>query len=267
MHMKNVVITGSTRGIGFALAKDFLQRGHNVVVSGRSASASTKVSDELNKSGAQGRAIGIACDVQELVQLQALWDGAVSQLGSVDIWINNAGQAHGTHRFWEQPTDRIVGVIGTNLTGLMLACHVAINGMLKQKHGAIYNLSGFGRNGMQRAGMSIYGTSKRGVDYLTQSVAKELSDTGILMCEMNPGMIVTDMLREGYETSVQDPELVRRTYNLLSDMPEDAADFLVKRILTNTKNGILINRQPRYRVVLRLLKGFMGGSSREVFKP
>ena len=127
--MKNVVITGSTRGIGLALARDFLQRGHNVVVSGRSASASSKVSDELNRSGAEGRAIGIACDVQELVQLQALWDGAVSQLGSVDIWINNAGQAHGTHRFWEQPTDRIVGVIGTNLTGLMLACHVAINGM------------------------------------------------------------------------------------------------------------------------------------------
>ena len=265
--MKTVVITGSTRGIGLALAKEFARRGHRVIVSGRTEGACKRAIDSLGSAGIVDRVKGIPCDVQELSELRQLWNRASVDHGPVDIWINNAGQAHGTHRFWEQPTDRIKGVIGTNLTGLMLACHVAINGMLKQKFGAIYNLSGFGRNGMQRAGMSIYGTSKRGVDYLTQSVAKELSDTGILMCEMNPGMIVTDMLREGYETSVQDPELVRRTYNMLSDMPEDAADYLVKRILTNTKNGILINRQPRYRVVLRLLKGLMGGSSREVFKP
>ena len=209
--------------------------------------------------------IGVPCDVRDLRQLHRLWDTAAAKLGHIDIWINNAGQAHGTHRFWEQPTDRIEGVIGTNLTGLMLACHVAINGMLKQGHGAIYNLSGFGRNGIQRDGMAIYGTSKRGVDYLTRALAKELRGTGVLLCQMNPGMIVTDMLREGYETTVQDPEFVRRTYNLMADMPEEAADFLVKRILANRKNGVLINRQPRYRVFLRLLKGLFGSPSRGQF--
>ncbi len=111
------------------------------------------------------------------------------------------------------------------------------------------------------------GPAKRGVDYFTKALAKELRDTPVLMCQMNPGMIVTDMLREGYVTTVQDPELVRRTYNLLGDMPEDAADFLVKNILANNKNGVLINRLPRYRVMLRLLKGLLGGESREIFKP
>ena len=265
--MKNVVVTGSTRGIGLGLVREFLAQGHNAVVSGRTQVACDRVVSDLDNHLQGNRVIGMSCDVRDIDQLQQLWDTSVAQLGSIDIWINNAGQAHGTHRFWDQPTDRIEGVIGTNLTGLMLACHVAINGMLKQGHGAIYNLSGFGRNGMQRDGMAIYGSSKRGVDYLTRALAKELRDTGILMCQMNPGMIVTDMLREGYETSVQDPEFVRRTYNMLSDMPEDAAGFLVKEILANTRNGVLINRQPRYRVFLRFLRGALSRESREVFRP
>ena len=264
--MKNVVITGSTRGIGLGLIREFVRQGHSAVVSGRTEAACEQLVGNLTGELRDNRIIGVPCDVRSLEQLQHLWNTAAAKLGSVDIWINNAGQAHGTHRFWEQPTDRINDVIGTNLAGLMLACHVAINGMLKQGHGAIYNLSGFGRNGMQRDGMSIYGTSKRGVDYFTRSLAKELRATPVLMCQMNPGMIVTDMLRAGYETTVQDPELVRRTYNLLGDMPEDAADFLVNKILANNKNGVLINRQPRYRVFLRLMKGLLGRQSREVFK-
>jgi NAD(P)-dependent dehydrogenase (short-subunit alcohol dehydrogenase family) len=265
--MNNVVVTGSTRGIGLALIREFIKQGHSAVVSGRTETACERVVSELTSELRGNQVIGIPCDVRDHSQLQRLWDNAAAKLGSIDIWINNAGQAHGTHRFWEQPTDQVEAVIGTNMTGLMLASHVAINGMLKQGHGAIYNLSGFGRNGIQRDGMAIYGTSKRGVDYFTKALAKELRDTPVLMCQMNPGMIVTDMLREGYVTTVQDPELVRRTYNLLGDMPEDAADFLVKNILANNKNGVLINRLPRYRVMLRLLKGLLGGQSREIFKP
>lgn len=264
--MKNVVVTGSTRGIGLSLVREFIKQGHSAVVSGRTETACEQVVSDLAGACRNNQLIGVACDVRDLGQLERLWNTAAEKLGGVDIWINNAGQAHGTHRFWEQPTERIEAVVGTNLVGLMLACHVVINGMLRQGHGAIYNLSGFGRNGMQRDGMAIYGTSKRGVDYITKALAKELRDTGILMCQMNPGMIVTDMLRAGYQTTVQDPELVRRTYNLLGDMPEDAADFLVKRVLANDKNGVLINRQPRYRVFLRLMKGLLGGQSREIFK-
>ena len=264
--MKNVVITGSTRGIGLALAKEFVRQGHSVVISGRTEVACEQVVKSLANERPDNQIFGIPCDVKNFDQIDHLWTTAAAKLGSVDIWINNAGQSHGTHRFWDQPIERIENVIGTNLCGLMLACHVATNGMLKQGYGAIYNLSGFGRNGMQRDGMAIYGTSKRGVDYLTKALAKELRDTKVKMCQMNPGMIVTDMLRAGYETSVQDPEFVRRTYNLLSDLPEAAAEFLVKRILANQKNGVLINRQPRYRVLFRLLKGLIRKPSREVFK-
>jgi NAD(P)-dependent dehydrogenase (short-subunit alcohol dehydrogenase family) len=119
---------------------------------------------------------------------------------------------------------------------------------------------------MQRSGMSIYGTSKRGVDYFTKALAREVADTGILVCQMNPGMIITDMLREGYTTSVQSPESVQRFYNIMADMPDDAAPFLIDKILANRKNGVLINRQPRYRVMARLL-GSVFRRPRNVFRP
>jgi NAD(P)-dependent dehydrogenase (short-subunit alcohol dehydrogenase family) len=264
--MKTVVITGSTRGIGLALAKEFAQRGHRVIVSGRTEGACKRAIDSLGSAGIADHVKGIPCDVLELSELRQLWNRASVDHGPVDIWINNAGQSHGTHLLWRQPPERIKEVIGTNLIGLMQGCHVAVNGMLEQGYGAIYNLSGFGRTGLWRAGMAIYGTSKRGVDYFTKALARELRDTTIIVGQINPGMIVTDMLREGYDTSVQTPESVERTYNILADTADDAAPYLVDRLLANKKNGVMINRRPRYKVIARLLAApFM--PKRQVFLP
>ncbi|MCZ6518087.1 MAG: SDR family NAD(P)-dependent oxidoreductase, partial [Gammaproteobacteria bacterium] len=120
--------------------------------------------------------------------------------------------------------------------------------------------------GMQRDGMAIYGSSKRGVDYFTKALARELRDTMIIVGQMNPGMIVTDMLRNGYDTTVQTPESVERTYNILADTADDAAPYLVDRLLANKKNGVMINRRPRYKVIARLLAApFM--PKRQVFLP
>ena len=264
--MKTVVITGSTRGIGLALAKEFVRRGHCVIVSGRTEGACKRAIDSLGSDGIADRVKGIPCDVQELSELRQLWNRASVDHGPIDIWINNAGQSHGTHLLWRQPPEQIKEVVGTNLIGSMQGCHVAVNGMLEQGYGAIYNLSGFGRTGLWRAGMAIYGTSKRGVDYFTKALARELRDTKIIVGQMNPGMIVTDMLREGYDTSVQTPESVERTYNILADTPDDAAAYLVDRILTNKKNGIMINRRPRYKVIARLLAAPFT-PKRQVFLP
>ncbi|MCZ6517419.1 MAG: SDR family NAD(P)-dependent oxidoreductase, partial [Gammaproteobacteria bacterium] len=143
--MKTVVITGSTRGIGLALAKEFARRGHRVIVSGRTEGACKRAIDSLGSAGIVDRVKGIPCDVQELSELRQLWNRASVDNGPIDIWINNAGQSHGTHLLWHQSPERIKEVIGTNLIGLMQGCHVAVNGMLEQGYGAIYNLSGFGR--------------------------------------------------------------------------------------------------------------------------
>ena len=88
--MKTVVITGSTRGIGLAMAKSFLAAGCQVTLSGRSESIGDSVKNELNAY--IGKLIYISCNVQLKSDLQRLWDTSKDTWGQVDIWINNAGQ-------------------------------------------------------------------------------------------------------------------------------------------------------------------------------
>jgi NAD(P)-dependent dehydrogenase (short-subunit alcohol dehydrogenase family) len=249
--MAVVVVTGSTRGIGLALARKFIALGHCVVASGRTAEAADRAVRELR--GSDSRALAVACDVRQLTQVQSLWDAAAGRFGRIDIWINNAGQAHETHRFWEQPAERIEAVIATNLCGVMHGCHVAMRGMLGQGGGALYNLTGFGRTNLFQPGMAIYGTSKRGVDYFTRALAREAKGRGVIVGQINPGMVVTDMLREGATSSVRNRASILRYYELMGCAPDEAADFIVPRVLANRRSGVLINRQPRYVVLGKLL--------------
>jgi short-subunit dehydrogenase len=112
--------------------------------------------------------------------------------------------------------------------------------------------------------MAIYGTSKRAVDYFSRSLAREAAGTGVIVGQINPGMVITDMLREGYTSSVRDPAAIRRVYNIMATTPDDAAGFIVKRVLANRKTNVLINRQPRYVVLARLLAAPFRGQRRDV---
>jgi NAD(P)-dependent dehydrogenase (short-subunit alcohol dehydrogenase family) len=99
--MKTIVITGSTRGIGFALARSFLKRGCRVVISGRSQSSVGGVVDRLQKEFPPENVLGLACDVTEFSQMENLWEASIKKFGSVDIWINNAGISNTQNPPWE----------------------------------------------------------------------------------------------------------------------------------------------------------------------
>lgn len=103
--MKKIVITGSTRGIGFGLARSFLELGQSVVVSGRTAETVESVRAALAKTYGEDRVAGIPCDVTQCDAVQALWERAVDAFGSIDIWINNAGISHPQVTPWEQTID------------------------------------------------------------------------------------------------------------------------------------------------------------------
>jgi Short-chain dehydrogenases of various substrate specificities len=90
--MATVVITGSTKGIGRGLANEFARLGHNVVISSRSEDDIINVSEQMN-SNYEGSVIGQACDISKKRELEALWQLAKSEFGTVDYWINNAGFA------------------------------------------------------------------------------------------------------------------------------------------------------------------------------
>ena len=135
---KNVVITGSTRGIGKGMAREFLNRGHNVVISGRTQeSVDAALADLKDAAEAKGAHLaGVPCDVGDINQVQSLWDKAVEHLGSVGIWINNAGRTNSSNKIATLPAGEFSGVVGTNLLGTMYGCQVALRGMQAQGHGA-----------------------------------------------------------------------------------------------------------------------------------
>jgi short-subunit dehydrogenase len=250
--MKNVVITGSTRGIGFSMAKEFLQAGCNVTLSGRGEALTEAAQFEL--SSFERKYIYIQCNVQEKESLQDLWDASMKHWGSVDIWINNAGQ-NAPHMFsWETGETYTENIIKTNIIGMIYGSQIAAAGMIKQGHGAIYSMEGLGSNNMIQLKTILYGTTKRALRYFMKGLAKELEGTGVIAGRLSPGMMLTDFITktpDGDHSEVISDAKFIKLFNIMADKPETVARFFVPRILGNTKNDALIawltNRKATWR--------------------
>lgn len=234
--MQTIVITGSTRGIGLGLAREFLRLGHRVVVTGRSQAA---VDGALAALGAGDRAIGAPLDVRLLSGHQAVWDLAAARFGRVDVWINNAAIATDRVMLADLPADQIQQTVDTNLLGTLYGCKVAIAGMLKQPDGGrVFTFEGFGSDGIARPGLTVYGATKRALRYLTASLAKECAGTKVLVGSLSPGIVATDLLL--YSSKGRDPadwERAKRTLNILGDTVETVTPYLATEALALRKQG------------------------------
>jgi NAD(P)-dependent dehydrogenase (short-subunit alcohol dehydrogenase family) len=237
IRMKNIVITGSTRGIGLAMAKEFLKANCHVTLSGRGENLADKVLNELDAY--KDRFIYLPCNVQRREELQKLWDLSLTKWGTIDIWINNAGQ-NAPHLLIQDTEENYVKeVIATNLTGMIYGTQVAVKGMLKQKSGAIYGMEGLGSNNMIQAKTILYGTTKHALTYYMKGLAKELEGTGIIAGRLSPGMMLTDFITktpDGEAAAIHSDERFKRIFNILADKPETVAAFFIPRMLANTKN-------------------------------
>ena len=250
--MKNVVITGSTRGIGFSMAREFLRVGCNVTISGRGQALAEEAHSML--SPYEEKYIYVPCNVHERSSLQNLWDASLAQWGGIDIWINNAGQ-NAPHMFlWETGKTYTENIIKTNITGLIYGSQIAATGMLKQGHGAIYSMEGLGSNDMIQLKTILYGTTKHAITYFMKGLAKELEGTGVIACRLSPGMMLTDFITktpDGEQSEVITDEKFKKIFNILADKPETVAKFFIPRILSNTKNNAqiawLTNRKATWR--------------------
>lgn len=235
--MKTVVITGSTRGIGKGLAESFLALGCKVVISGRGQAAVEEQLALLEQRFGRGRVVGTACDITRIEQLQALWDCAVVAFSSVDIWINNAGMSLPRKPLDEQGAEELAQLVNTNLTGALLASKVAITGMKKQGFGQLWEMEGFGSNGAVQPGMAAYGASKRAVNYLCKALRKDVAGSGVQICTLSPGIVVTDLLIGDYDTSSEQWQKARRIFNILGDTVDTVTPWLAKNILAANKDG------------------------------
>jgi NAD(P)-dependent dehydrogenase (short-subunit alcohol dehydrogenase family) len=171
--VSNVVITGSTRGIGRGLAVEFLKRGHNVVVSSRRQADVDKAVAELAAVG-MAKAVGRTCDVTKKADVQALWDFAVATFGHVDFWINNAGRATSRFAVHELPEELVHTLVDGNLKGSIFGSQVAITGFRRQGSGALYNMLGGSFDGKRLTpNMGVYSATKSADWLMTKYLVRE----------------------------------------------------------------------------------------------
>lgn len=248
----NIVITGGTRGIGFALAKQFLDLGHFVVISGTSNESVKKSLLKLNSP----KAFGHECTIEDFAEVEALYSYAAKVIGPIDIWINNAGINQPQKTFGELSHGEYKKVIDIDLIGLMNGTSVALGNMLKQGYGFIYNMEGLGSDGRISPKSIVYGTSKRAVRYFTMAAAEENKNSGVCIGRLSPGMVLTDFLLKNINDENPDSNRIKKIFNILADKPEVVTAFLSRKILKNNKNNSYIAWLTTTKIVFRFLTAF-----------
>ena len=191
---KVIVVTGSTRGIGRAIAEACAQEGGRVVICSRDEAAVKQVSEEFVQRGFD--ASGIAVDVSRLGDLEKLLHHAIESWGRVDVWINNAGLSGGYRHLDEMSPEEIQGIVDVNLTATLMACRIVIPHFLEQGGGILINISGKGGRGDASPFMAAYGATKAAVTSLTKSLAEEYKDHPISVHSVLPGMVETDFYKD-----------------------------------------------------------------------
>lgn len=262
--MKKIVITGSTRGIGYGLASAFLERGCQVVISGRTPASVDHALNTLQDERDSHQLIGLACDVTDPQQVQALWDHACAEFTNIDIWINNAGFISSVNTIEGTETVEIRAMLETNLLGSIYGARVALIEMLKQGFGGIYNMEGMGSDGRRQAGMTYYGVTKRGLSYFTDCLADEVKGTPLIAAGLSPGMVMTDLIYDQYRDKPDGLEQVKKIFNILADRVENVSPWLADEILSNQKSGIRIRYLTRRKILWRFLSAPF--SNRDVFQ-
>lgn len=251
--MSTAVITGSTKGVGLAMAREFRKRGHDVVLCGRTQASVDAAVEQVSQEHSHGKVLGVATDVTEPSQLQRLWDTASAQCGRVDIWVNNAGVAHTTAPVLETAEEDVRTMVTTNMYGTIFGSQVATRGFLAQGGGRLFNVLGGGSDGRIRPGMGVYSATKRGLDLFTRALVKETKDSPVLVGQIRPGVLISDgWLRE----AARAPEQVtsqRKMLNIIADHVDDVAPYLVEQMLATTRTGTEIS----WLTTGRLMKRFM----------
>jgi NAD(P)-dependent dehydrogenase (short-subunit alcohol dehydrogenase family) len=253
IKMKNIVITGSTSGIGLGLADAFLASDCSVTISGHSQTNLDKAYRVLACKTDKSRILAYLCDVRHYDEVEGLWNAAKDRFGQVDIWINNAGAGNPQIPIENYSRELIDKVVGANVTGAFYGMNVALKGMKQQGFGSIYNMEGLGSSGPVIKGLALYSATKATLAYLTTAAAKEVEGTAIIVGSLRPGMVATKLITDQYKEHPEEWKKAKRIFNILSDRVETVTPWLVDKILSNKKNGVRINWLSRSKVTVRFL--------------
>jgi glucose 1-dehydrogenase len=216
---KVAVITGGTRGLGYAIAIELAKSGAKVVIGSRKEKSVQMAVQSLQSKGYS--AAGLAGDVSDMNYIRQLAVKAQETFGQLDIWINNAGMAGAYGPTLEIPISEYKDVLATNITGVYQGSLVAMEIFTRQGSGKLINILGRGWNGPVPY-QNAYAPTKAWGKNFTLGLAKENENIRINIFAFNPGMVLTDLLTRvhvvaGYEDKLKAFPMVIR---LLAKPPE-----------------------------------------------
>jgi 3-oxoacyl-[acyl-carrier protein] reductase/7-alpha-hydroxysteroid dehydrogenase len=220
---KVAIITGGSRGIGYATADAFLKEGAHVVLTASSPATAAKAVTSLKEKYPSANISGISPDLSSLAEVKEAFKEVVDQHGRLDILVNNAGVSESTplSNYSEDLYDKVMDL---NVKGVFNSAQAASEYMTQQGSGAILNTSSMVSIYGQSAGVA-YPTSKFAVNGLTVSLARELGPKGIRVNAVAPGITETDMMKAVPQEVIQ-PLIAQIPLRRLGQ-PEDIANAFV----------------------------------------
>ena len=191
LKSKVAVITGASRGIGFAIAEALAAAGSNLVITSRKSADAEAAAEKLAVHGV--RVLPIQCDVRDEVAIERMFEAVKSDFGSVDILVNNAGHSQALVPIEKMPTDLWHDTLATNLTGTFLCTRAALP-LMKQGSTIVNNISTAAYKAFPN--FAAYNVSKAGALAFTNTLREELRDRGIRVMALVPGATDTEIWQQ-----------------------------------------------------------------------
>ena len=225
MRLKNkvAVITGGSRGIGFATAEAFLREGATVILTASTQENADKAAAKLRQAYPDRTVAGIAPDLNNLQSVREAFNRVIETYGGVDILVNNAGTSERT-AFTDYTEELFDRVMELNVKGVFNAARAIVDHMVQRGSGVILSTSSMVSRDGQTAGLA-YPTSKFAVNGITLSLARELGPKGIRVNAVAPGITETDMMK-AVPKEIIDPLISQIPLRRLGQ-PEDIANAFV----------------------------------------
>tara|TARA_B100001057_G_scaffold184577_1_gene185323 strand:+ start:605 stop:1354 length:750 start_codon:yes stop_codon:yes gene_type:complete len=224
--LKTILITGATSGIGLAAAKKLAKSKNQLILCGRRQRKLDEISSELSKTS---NILSLCFDVSEKNEVTKLLDNLPEGFSSIDILINNAGNAHGMDTIQDGSLEDWDNMIDSNVKGLLYVSRIIIPKMIEKQSGHIINIGSLAGREVYEKG-NIYCATKHAVNAISKAMRIDLNKTGIKVSEINPGLVETDFSNVRFKGDNNRAEKVYQGYKALqADDIADIIEFVINR--------------------------------------